>query len=500
MSSVVRVPPELDAFLRLPPPQSLIIRGPPGSGKTMLSLSLMESFVGRRIYVSLRSSRQSLLDQIPWLGSIPPGEFELINTGPAVDHIQAHASVAHDSGAVLPDRDRDPELEDLLWLPEAVQSAWRLSNPAQPTLIIFDSWDAIIDEYFERGLRPGETLPSRDEIERRLLARMIRAKITLVLVLERDSPSALDYQVNGIIETSRKLEEGRLERWVSLPKLRGVPIETDTYPFSLAHGKFAAITPVGPGLRYRFNPPVPDPQSDHPSLWPGSSDFARHIGRLRFGELTLLEQGPGVPREVSRVLVAPMLIQVLRAGGEALLVAPPSIDPEDAYISLRHHLPTEVLNDRLRVLTSIPPNPAGHAFPDVFVPANRIEWTKTGPAFPVPEGPSFLKRAQSSEHPNLIVIYLSGLQSLADAAGIVPSPGILAGLDAAVFPQSRVHIVVIGRTGDPQLEALGSVVETHIRIRGPHGRVFLNGQRPYLSPLVLSQELGSEPYRLTPVL
>jgi KaiC/GvpD/RAD55 family RecA-like ATPase len=76
MSSVVRVPPELDAFLRLQPPQSLLIRGPPGSGKTMLSLALVEGFPGRRVYVSLRVSREGLLEQIPWLGKIPPGELE----------------------------------------------------------------------------------------------------------------------------------------------------------------------------------------------------------------------------------------------------------------------------------------------------------------------------------------------------------------------------------------------------------------------------------------
>jgi KaiC/GvpD/RAD55 family RecA-like ATPase len=500
MSSVVRVPPELDAFLRMPTPQSLMVRGPPGSGKTMLSLALLESFPGRRIYVSLRVSRQSLLDQIPWLGKLPPGDLEIVDAAAETDHVQTHGRAITGEAPLVRPGDLSPEEEEFLWLPSAVQSAWSLSDPGRPSLVIFDSWDAIIDQYFERGPELCESIPTRAEIERKLLARMTRGNILLVLVLERDVSSTLDYHVNGIVETFRQTVEGRLERWLGLPKLRGVSITTDLYPFTLAHGKFSAITPSIPGERYRLEPPTPDPRPEDLGMWPGSTDYAAGVGRLRPGELTLLELDSAVPREIPRVLVGPMLLQALLDGGRALVIAPPSIDPEDAYVSLREHLAPETLNERLRVLSAIPPTRPPLELDRMFVPVHRIGWTKVGPAVPLPEDPGFLHQAQGSEHANLIVVYLSGLQALAEIAGVSVTPATLAGIDAAVFPNSPVHVIAIGRTGDPRLELMSPVMETHLRVRCPHGRVFLNGHRPYLAPLVLSQQLGGEPFRLTPVL
>jgi hypothetical protein len=252
--------------------------------------------------------------------------------------------------------------------------------------------------------------------------------------------------------------------------------------------------------RYRFEAPAPDPAPERPGIWPGSTDYASALGRLQDGELTLFELDSAVPREVPRVLLAPMLVQVLRSGGRALLIAPPSIDPEDAYLSIAEHVPADVLNQRLRVLAAMTPKSAPADLPDVFVPVHRIRWTGSGSVVPVPEDPAFLHQAQESERPNLIVAYLSGLQALADTAGVSFSAGVLAGLNAAIFPRGMAHVVAVGRSGDPHMDVLLPVMETHLRLRAPHGRTFLNGDRPYLAPMVLSQELGTEPYRLTPVM
>ncbi|MCI4317742.1 MAG: hypothetical protein L3J96_04325, partial [Thermoplasmata archaeon] len=412
MSSIVRVPAELDSFLRLPNPQSLIIRGPPGSGKTMLSLALMESFPGRRVYVSLRVTRASLFSQIPWLEKIPPGQVEIVDAAEFSDQVQRHAPEAESAEALLSEGPETNELEDFLWLPHTVQTAWSIAAKSTPTLMIFDSWDAIVDQYFERVVNGGNTIPTRSEIERILLARMARGNISLVLVLERDKPTILEYQVNGIVETYRQLEEGRLERWLSLPKLRGVAITTDTYPFSLAHGRFAAITATRPGDFYRLEPPAPDPQPDARGLWPGSTDFAEGFGRLRFGAQTHLELGSTVPREISRVILGPVILQTLSQGGRVLLIPPPSLDPEDSYWALREHVSPETLRDQLRVLSTVATNSAGQDLPAVGFPSHKVAWTKVGPPVPIPDDPAFLETASRSSKPDLVVLYLSGLEAI----------------------------------------------------------------------------------------
>jgi hypothetical protein len=167
---------------------------------------------------------------------------------------------------------------------------------------------------------------------------------------------------------------------------------------------------------------------------------------------------------------------------------------------LRDHLSAGLLRERIRILTAVPFDPREPELTGVFVPPHRVGWTKTGPPVPVPEDPTFLHEAIDADRANLIVAYLSGLESLAEGAGVTVARGVLAGLASAIFPKSRVHLVAVGRAGDPLFNTVAPVAETQLRIRAPHGRVFLNGHRPYLAPLVLSQEAGDEPYRLTPVL
>ncbi|MCI4317741.1 MAG: hypothetical protein L3J96_04320, partial [Thermoplasmata archaeon] len=85
-------------------------------------------------------------------------------------------------------------------------------------------------------------------------------------------------------------------------------------------------------------------------------------------------------------------------------------------------------------------------------------------------------------------------------AGIPLVRGTPALIANAAFPSTPVHVAVVGRTGDRLFESVTPIAEVHVRVRCPHGRIFINGHRPYLAPLVLSQEAGPEPYHLTQVL
>lgn len=450
--------------------------------------------------MSLRVPKSSLVRDIPWLDQIAPGELRIIDS---LEDQRKDAVRAEEPSARIPPSGEGTKAGAtgaFSWLPQELQADWSAEVEANPKLVVFDSWDSLVDGYLSRGADLASPLPPRAEIERRLLATMARGNILLVLVVERDSPSELDYQVNGIVETSRRLEEGRLERWLGLPKLRGVPIPTDIYPFTLVHGRFAAITANPAGVRLRMNPPVPDPQPDAPGLWPGSTDFAQAFGRLRLDALALFELESSVPREVSRVLLGPTIIHTLRQGGKVVILPPPSLDPEDAFVSLRDHLPPEVLRDQLTVVSPIPLESSAAPPPGRFGPLHKLGWPRQQSATAVPESDNPPRIELGSKVPNLIVAYLSGLEALTEGAGIPFGRSILGGLAREVFPHSPVVVAAFGRTGNPHFPAVSTISELHVRIRCPHGRIFLNGHRPYLAPLVLSHEPGTEPYHLTQVL
>ncbi|MGD1100346.1 MAG: gas vesicle protein GvpD P-loop domain-containing protein [Thermoplasmata archaeon] len=497
MSVVVRIPSELEAFIQPPHAQTLVIRGPPGSGKTMLALALLESFHGRRVYVSLRVTRGSLLRQIPWLGMLSPEGIEVVDASEETGHVQDRGRL-NIKDNLLSHRDEARELDEFLWLPQAVQSAWSKTDAKNPTLVILDSWDAIIDQYFERVVGPGEPVPSRSEIERILLRRMTKGNISLVLVLERDGPAALDYQVDGIAETSRHLKEGRLERWLSIQKLRGVKVSVDTYPFTITGGRFAAITPAGLGAFDRIHPPAPDPRPEDPGMWPGSTDYAEAFGRLLPDALTLFSLDTAVPREVCRAIIGPMVIQTIQAGGRTLVLAPASLEPEDSYMSIADTLPKDAVRSRLRVMSALPQHYRAEEMPESIIPFDRIRWTKAGPSVPIFEDSEFLQAAPlTSDRPNLILVYLSGLEAMVEEAGLPVAHGILPAIAETIFPRSPVHVITVGRSNDPVLPTVSPLCRNLFDIDYTNGRVFLSGRRPYVSPRILSDIGGTEPYRLT---
>lgn len=208
MMDLERLPPELVEALSSDRGFSLLIKGAPGTGKTMLALEILKEFGDSNgVYLSTRVSPSSLYEQFPWLeDSVPPLNI--------IDATKLYVSAEAPFG--------------IQSFPEILYS--RLGKIKRPATIVIDSWDAVIAQV---------------EDERRIIAleaaiaELVRqARINLVLVSENLETGTLDYMVDGIVVLRSFDIDYRRMRELEIKKLRGVRIKQHKYPFTLHGGRF----------------------------------------------------------------------------------------------------------------------------------------------------------------------------------------------------------------------------------------------------------------------
>jgi KaiC/GvpD/RAD55 family RecA-like ATPase len=506
MSSAVRLPSELREFLSLPGPQTLLVRGPPGSGKSTLCLALLEASAGEKILVTSRVPAGELNREFPWLGNNGGTKIQVLDTtdvdGPSKESIRAAGEqmmlVSDEPGVRR-------SISEFLSLPPQIQEAWSRLPERSPSTVVIDSWDALIENYVGGlGHAKADQL-DRAEIERMMLRRMARSRAHLVVVLEREEPSQLDYLVNGVVVTRREVVNDRLERWLQLPKLRGIRVANASYPYTVEGAKFQCIEPIRSyrvARRGRFEP-QPDDQAGF--LWPGSRSFAENFGRLPLGKLSLIETDAGVPDDVRYHIIAPAVMHALSLGGRVLLVPPPALSAEEIWTSVQGVVAPDRLAQQFRVI-----DVSGQlawatkeAFPqhkESLVPVEALQPTEPGQEPGNSELGRWLRGGVAGGAPNLGVLYATGLEALALGMKIPLTSQMLAALPASVQASlgntARLHLMAMGDVGSPMFSRLLSLAALHLRIHSRQGRTFIYGLKPWTAGLVVTESANGGPFDL----
>ncbi len=521
MAIVLRLPRELQDFINGPGARSLLIRGAPGTGKTILSLAILEHFPRKRILVSSRVPEPELLHQLPELERLMRKGLELIDGSDGGLTVRATARLQGDPihGLLKADAGRDG-VSEFLWLPPALQDAWSRMPLSEGTIVVIDSWDALIERYLGVPPTSSELLPNRDEIERLLLARMSRSNLLLVLVVERDTPTQLDYLADGVVRTSLLEEDERLERWVALSKLRGTAISSVQYPFTLAQGRFECVLPaLTPTTLDR---PLAEPETPGPPehMWPGSSEFARVFGWLPFGKITLIMTDEEITTETVRILTVPFFASTLRAQGRVLFVPPPTVFPKEVVRTFANgHFGTEQFRNHVRMISTngadgLPPDLAGvvlelpqpsdlPAFPGTTLRRSTLEEASNDPSSlagtRLPEALAWV-RGGNPAIPNALIGWIDGVELVLRQLGATDGMSILAPGLARYVGGRPAHAIMIGRESHPLVNSLKSIASTLIRLRIRHGRPILHGLRPwtpnYLLTVPPEAEQASRPFVL----
>ena len=476
-----------------PAPQTLLLRGIPGTGKTTLALALLDAFRGRRVYVSGRVRRGDLERDFSELAdSVRTKNISIVDVASDSSGLRSTLRALQHADQLVTGLDPSTDLRGLL-LPPEVLEAWSQASPSAPTLLVLDSWDAIVERYLDGARGPEGPSLSREEIERGALAQMAQSPVFLVLVSERRDAGQLDYLVNGVVSLEREVREDRLERWLHIDKLRGTRVAHPRYPFSLEGGKFQCIAPVStdPPRDLRTNP---SPGRSAGQIWPGSVDYASFFGWLPLHRLTVIEHDPEVPLSVLNRMTIPFVCEVLGRQGRVFQVLPPGTHPSDAWDLYLGCVSKEAFQQQVRILAPPPTRAIQEECAPVMLPLPSA--TEGGYNPRTPEAAKFLRENPDPTTPNLGLVWVDGLNAINSVQPGTYTPETLPGMALTYLRESPGHTGRSGAEADPLVRSLRPVATARIRLRGREGRVFLHGIVPRTPSLVLSDADDRGPYRL----
>ncbi len=287
-----RIPPEMSEALSIGAGYSLLIKGEPGTGKTMLAFEILDEFGSdNAVYLSTRVSLPALYEQFPWLEELTG--FSVID-----------ATKLYISSKAFP---KPRSFADLLHA--------KVAESAKPATAVIDSWEAIIT---------GGREEKREVLEAAItdIARYYATeyKMNLVLISETTGTTPLDYIVDGIIEMNRITVDYRRGREMVLKKLRGIRIDQHQYGFTLDGGRFRSF---GSFERRKIEKsrrvePVPS-TATHVSTGVKEID-AILGGGLSKGSTAMVEYGDDLSLLGYQSIIAHMIINCIQQGTHCVKV------------------------------------------------------------------------------------------------------------------------------------------------------------------------------------
>lgn len=302
------IPNEIVKFFSIKGNSTLLVKGKPGSGKTIFSLECLIKLAkkGCGIYYSTRVCPETVVSQYPYITDhIPPKNIIDAATTPFPKSQSTYDAIMFSS---IPEFLR------------ALYAGLKRVEKEEGAFIVIDSIDSVC-----------ETLNVQQEKFLHAFAELARtSSIKAIIVTESPKEvTKLDYLADGVISMTYGYIDGKIYREMKIEKLRAVEIERPIIPFTLYGGRFTLPNefkfPNPMKLREKISKYVDflrsskDTVGEHTT---GSPSLDRIMGKIRGGNLILYLIRENVPSGVIAAIMGHHILSFLMRKNGVLLIPP----------------------------------------------------------------------------------------------------------------------------------------------------------------------------------
>ncbi|MCD6370069.1 MAG: recombinase RecA [Thermoplasmata archaeon] len=302
----MNVPPEIEEFLKKEG-VILLIRGLPGTGKTIFSLTLMKN-MKNSVYITTEKVFKDIERSYPWIDNKDRKRIFVLDGKYKYENSESFKSIFY-------------------LFPESFRYALNLVEKGRVNTIIIDSWHTILEEMKYKEIEERERREIYDP--ERFFLNLIKLSdmgVNIIIAKEGIEEDELSYVADGVVTLHKMLENGRMEREITIDKLRGVKIKRSEYVFSLKDGK--AHTLLSSSFKH------PRTLKEFPKK---EIKIGRGIPSCVFDEVITFKRGDTVfydfeeyvPGEYHLSIIMSTLANFLKNGIKSLVIPPNDMDTNE---------------------------------------------------------------------------------------------------------------------------------------------------------------------------
>lgn len=306
------VPSALLSFFKDNVGEVLLVKGPPGSGKSLLALECLKSLCGakRGLVLFTRMDRDQVAAEMGWT-------LEESSRGNLMVFTSA-------------DKISDPN-----WFKREFEQLISSKDGLPMGYLLFDTIDAITEQYEN---------PQRKVKE--IISLIQRTNVSAIMVQEDEGVTYLDHLAGGVVRIEFGEIDGRRFRTLRLEKLRGVEVDHADYLITLHNGAFQSFGPWDPfKVEQGRWESIPDRENEFST---GVNDLDRILGGgYRKGSYNILDLDDNISTEEYMTILRPVLLNFIDHDYGVLMVPPAGEHPEALKTDLERFMPREMVEGKV---------------------------------------------------------------------------------------------------------------------------------------------------------